>query len=175
MVIVDLDGQVVDGSLRPSSDTKTHAVLYREFSGIRGVAHTHSTHAIAWAQALRDIPLYGTTHADFLPVAVPCTPVLSDDRIVGDYEWETGLQIVELLRDRGYSPTEVPMALVGGHGPFTWGPTASSAVFHSVILEEVARVALLTEAANPAVRPLPAGLIQKHYDRKHGDDAYYGQ
>lgn len=179
MVVVDLALNVVDGSMRPSSDTNTHAVLYREFgvgeSGIRGIAHTHSAHAVAWAQARRGIPVYGTTHADHLTVPVPCTALMDDERIEGDYEIETGLQIVHHLRDLGLSANDVEMILVGGHGPFTWGASASKAVYHSIILEEIARMAWLTEQLNPSSKPLKASLIRKHHERKHGDGAYYGQ
>lgn len=175
MVVVDLEMQVVDGSMRPSSDTNTHAVLYREFDSIGGIAHTHSTHAVAWAQALRDIPVYGTTHADHLTVPVPCTALMEDERIRGDYEIETGRQIVDHFRANRLSAAEVEMVLVGGHGPFTWGTSAAKAVYHSVILEEIARMALLTEQLNPSVAPLKESLIDKHWQRKHGEGAYYGQ
>jgi L-ribulose-5-phosphate 4-epimerase len=175
MVIVDLEGRVVHGERRPSSDTPTHAVLYREFDGLSGIAHTHSTHAVAWAQALRPIPVYGTTHADHLTVPVPCTALMSDNRIEGDYEIETGNQIVQHFRDQGIDPSEVEMVLVGGHGPFTWGTSGKKAVYNSVILEEVARMALLTEQINPNAAPIEDSLIDKHWQRKHGKNAYYGQ
>lgn len=175
MVVVDMDMQVVDGSLRPSSDTNTHAVLYGAYPGIGGIAHTHSTHAVAWAQALRPIPVYGTTHADHLTVPVPCTALMEDVRIQGDYEIETGRQIVDHFRANRLSAAEVEMVLVGGHGPFTWGSTAAKAVYHSVILEEIARMALLTEQLNPSAEALKASLIDKHWQRKHGEGAYYGQ
>ena len=175
MVVVDLDMQVVEGTLRPSSDTNTHAVLYREFNEIGGIVHTHSPHAVAWAQALREIPIYGTTHADHLAFPVPCTPLMSDARIAGDYEVETGVEIVEHFRRAGISPADVEMVLVGGHGPFTWGTTVEKAVYHTVILEEIARMAWMTEQMNPQVQPLKASLIRKHFERKHGPNAYYGQ
>lgn len=175
MVIVDLDMNVVDGSLRPSSDTNTHAVLYRAFPGIGGVAHTHSTHAVAWAQALRDIPVYGTTHADHLTVPVPCTALMEDERIRGNYEVETGRQIVSHFGANGLDAADVEMVLVGGHGPFTWGISAAKAVYHSVILEEIARMALFTEQLHPGAEPLKESLIDKHWQRKHGEGAYYGQ
>jgi L-ribulose-5-phosphate 4-epimerase len=175
MVIVDLDMNVVDGNLRPSSDTNTHAVLYRAFSGVGGIAHTHSTHAVAWAQALRAIPVYGTTHADHLTVPVPCTPLMEDERIQGDYEIETGRQIVAHFESRELSASDVEMVLVGGHGPFTWGTSATKAVYHSVILEEIARMAWLTEDLNPEAQSLKDSLINKHWQRKHGEGAYYGQ
>jgi len=175
MVIVDLDMNVVEGDLRPSSDTNTHAVLYSAFPGIGGIAHTHSTHAVAWAQALRAIPVYGTTHADHLTVPIPCTPLMEDEHIRGDYEIETGRQIVSHFESRSLSATDVEIVLVGGHGPFTWGITAAKAVYHSVILEEIARMAWLTEDLNPEAQPLKDSLIDKHWQRKHGEGAYYGQ
>lgn len=173
MVVVDLDCAAVSGTLNPSSDTKTHAVLYKAFQGIGGVAHTHSTYAVAWSQARRSIPIYGTTHADYLPTDVPCTKVMSEGQIQGDYEEETGNQIVETFAD--ISPSEVRMTLVAAHGPFTWGKDAAEAVYNSVILEELAKIAVLTERINPDVPLLDDALIEKHYQRKHGDDAYYGQ
>lgn len=175
MVIVDLDMNVVEGDLRPSSDTNTHAVLYSAFPDIGGIAHTHSTHAVAWAQALRAIPVYGTTHADHLTVPIPCTPLMEDEHIRGDYEIETGRQIVSHFESRSLSATDVEMVLVGGHGPFTWGITAAKAVYQSVILEEIARMAWLTEDLNPEAQSLKDSLIDKHWQRKHGEGAYYGQ
>lgn len=175
LVVVDLDGRVVDGSMRPSSDTPTHAVLYREFVNIGAIAHTHSTYAVAWAQAVRAIPVYGTTHADHLPTPVPCTPIMDDERILGDYEAETGRLIVETFLDEGLAPEAVQMVLVGGHGPFTWGPTGYTAVYNSVMLEEIARMAWLTESLEPGARSLKSTLIDRHFGRKHGPDAYYGQ
>ncbi len=175
MVLVDLDMKVVSGALRPSSDTNTHAVLYRDFDRIESVCHTHSTYAVAWAQALRSIPVYGTTHADHLTLPVPCTPLMSDARIAGDYEIETGREIVAFFSQNGLSPAEVEMVLVGGHGPFTWGKSGTRAVYNSVILEEIARMAALTEQINPDAAPIKDSLIQKHWTRKHGEKAYYGQ
>lgn len=175
IVIVDLEMNVIHGDLRPSSDTNTHAVLYQNFTGVHSIAHTHSTHAVAWAQALREIPVYGTTHADHLTCAVPCTDLMADERIEGDYEIETGNQIVEHFRRASLSPSEVEMVLVGGHGPFTWGTSPQKAVYHSVVLEEIARMAMLTEGIDPNVSPLKKSLIEKHWQRKHGKDAYYGQ
>lgn len=173
IVIVDLQNQVVDGKLRPSSDTKTHTRLYREWPEIGGVCHTHSTHATAWAQAQRPIPCYGTTHADYVYGEIPCTALIRDEQIASDYEEETGTQIVERFASLG--PAEVPMVLVAGHGPFTWGVDAAKAVFHSAVLEELARMAALTESLNPAIGPLQQSIADKHYQRKHGKDAYYGQ
>jgi L-ribulose-5-phosphate 4-epimerase len=173
MVVVDLDSKVVEGSLRPSSDTKTHAALYRAFDGIRGVVHTHSTYATAWAQARLPIPLYGTTHADHLAEDVPCTEVMSANAVGGDYEGETGTQIIECFRKR--NPHESPMVLVAGHGPFTWGKSAEKAVYHAVVLEELAKVASITRSLAPDVSRLPDYLVRKHFERKHGKSAYYGQ
>jgi L-ribulose-5-phosphate 4-epimerase len=180
MVVVDLDGNIVEGTLNPSSDTPTHRVLYREFavaSGakIRGIIHTHSTYAVAWAQACRDIPLFGTTHADHIQTPVPCTRYLSREAVEKDYELETGKLIVDSFREKGLNPAEVSMVLVGGHGPFAWGSSAAKAVYNGAVLEEVARMALLTEQVNPGAKPLPEYIVNKHYMRKHGPNAYYGQ
>jgi L-ribulose-5-phosphate 4-epimerase len=175
MVVVDLAGVTVDGRLRPSSDTRTHAVLYRAFPGIGGVVHTHSPYAVGWAQALRPIPIQGTTHADHTVRDIPCTPPMSDDRITGDYEEETGNQIVDHFLAEGLDPAETEMVLVGSHGPFTWGKTAAKAVYNAVVLEELARMALVTHMVNPEAPPLKDTLKRKHYERKHGKDAYYGQ
>lgn len=173
MVIVDLDNRVVEGSLRPSSDTKTHAVLYRSFQGIGGVCHTHSAYAVAWAQAQRPIPILGTTHADHLTEDIPCTEVMDDRMIAGDYETETGNQIVNHFRNRSYR--ETAMVLVARHGPFTWGESAAKALYNSIMLEELARMAFLTLQIDPSVSRLGEALINKHYQRKHGSNAYYGQ
>ncbi|MGA3246188.1 MAG: L-ribulose-5-phosphate 4-epimerase AraD [Bacteroidota bacterium] len=173
IVVVDLDNRVVEGRLRPSSDTKTHTYLYRSFPEIGGIVHTHSTYAVAWAQALKPIPVLGTTHADFLPTEVPCTELMSDEMIQGDYEEETGKQIVDAFRNRSFR--DIPMVLVGGHGPFTWGETPEKALHHSQILEELAKMAFLTLQINPDVAHLKQTLIDKHYLRKHGPNAYYGQ
>lgn len=173
MVVLDLDNRVLEGKLRPSSDTKTHAALYRAYPELGGVAHTHSTHAVAWAQAGRSIPCFGTTHADHLAGEIPCTAIMRDEQIRGDYEEETGVQIIERLA--GLSPSEVEMVLVAGHGPFTWGATPEKAVYNSAVLEELARMAWLTLAINPTAAPLKDALIAKHYQRKHGQHAYYGQ
>ena len=173
MVVVDFEGRIVAGRLRPSSDTPTHAVLYRAFPGIGGVGHTHTTYAVAWAQARRPIPVLGTTHADLLPEAVPCTAVMSESDAGGDYEAATGNLIVSCFRTRSWE--RVPMVLVAGHGPFAWGPTAEAAVHHCVMVEELARTAWLTLALDPAIGPLEPWLVRKHFERKHGPAAYYGQ
>ena len=173
MVIVDLDGAVVEGDLRPSSDTPTHLELYRRFEGVRGVAHTHSSCATAWAQARRGLPCYGTTHADTFYGEVPVTGHLSPEQLAGDYELETGKAIVEAFR--GKNPLERPGVLVASHGPFTWGPSAAKAVEHSIVLEQVALMGLMTQALWPEAVPMGCGLLDKHFLRKHGAGAYYGQ
>lgn len=176
MVVVSIEtGKVVEGNLRPSSDTDTHTELYRAFPQLGGIVHTHSTEAVAWAQAARSVPLYGTTHADHMACDIPCTEFMPDERIRNNYETETGLQIVECFRRRNLNPAEVPMVLVAGHGPFTWGPTAAKEVYHARVLEELCRMARLTEEVNPEISRLKEALIEKHYRRKHGRDAYYGQ
>jgi len=173
MVVIDLDGGVVEGSLRPSSDTKTHAALYKAFQGVGGIVHTHSTYATAWAQARMPIPIYGTTHADHLAEDVPCTEVMREEAVAGDYERETGNQILECFRER--NPLHTPMVLVAGHGPFTWGEDAMKAVYNAAVLEEIARMAWLTRTIDPGAARLPESVIRKHFERKHGKSAYYGQ
>lgn len=175
MVIVDFDGKTVDGQLRPSSDTLTHAVLYKHWEHIGGIVHTHSTYATAWAQSQRDIPIYGTTHADHNTVDIPCAPPMSDAMIAGDYEYQTGFQIMDTLRDRGLTYEEIEMILVGNHAPFTWGKTAAKAVYNSAVLESVAQMAYLTESINSNAPRLKDALIKKHFERKHGPNSYYGQ
>jgi L-ribulose-5-phosphate 4-epimerase len=175
MIIVDFDNNIVEGAMRPSSDTKTHAVLYKHWGHIGGIVHTHSTYATAWSQTQLDIPIFGTTHADHLTVDVPCAPVMSDDMIRGDYEYETGFQILNAFRDRGLSPQEVEMILIANHAPFTWGKTVEKAVYNSAVLEELARMAYITLQIRPDAPRLKDALIKKHYDRKHGEGAYYGQ
>ncbi|MBM4159914.1 MAG: L-ribulose-5-phosphate 4-epimerase AraD [Ignavibacteria bacterium] len=173
MVVLDLQLNVVEGKLKPSSDTKTHAVLYRNFPEIGGIAHTHSPYAVAWAQAMKPIPILGTTHADFLAMDIPCTEVMSDEMIKGDYEEETGNLIVRRFADLSYKETE--MVLVANHGPFTWGSTTARAVENSHMLEEIAKMALLTLQVDPNTPKLTGPLVDKHYERKHGAQAYYGQ
>ncbi len=175
MVIVDFDGKTVEGALRPSSDTKTHAVLYKHWDKIAGIVHTHSTYATAWAQSQRDIPIFGTTHADHNTVDIPCASPMSDEMIKRDYEYETGFQIMNCLKEKGLSYEEVEMMLVGNHAPFTWGKNAAKAVYNSAVLEQVAHMALLTEQINPTAPRLKEALIKKHFERKHGPDSYYGQ
>jgi L-ribulose-5-phosphate 4-epimerase len=175
IVIVDLENVVVEGSMRPSSDTKTHTLLYKYFPEIGGVCHTHSTYAVAWAQAIMPIPNLGTTHADHLTASVPVTEVMSDEMIQGNYELETGNQILDLFNTQGLSYEEVEMVLVACHGPFTWGKDPAKAVYNSVVLEEIARMAYLTLQINPSAATIKQSLIDKHYFRKHGKNAYYGQ
>ena len=172
MVVVDLDGKVVDGDLRPSSDTPTHLALYRAFREIGGVVHTHSTYATAWAQAGIDLPNIGTTHADYFHDAVPCTPDMTRGEVEGDYELETGNVIVR--RFEGLNPVHTPGVLVKNHGPFTWGKDAHEAVHNAVVLEQVAKMASIAFTINPRLTMNPL-LVEKHFSRKHGPNAYYGQ
>ncbi|WP_129715811.1 L-ribulose-5-phosphate 4-epimerase AraD [Pedobacter sp. SYP-B3415] len=175
MVIVDFDGKTVEGRLRPSSDTATHAVLYKNWPGIGGIAHTHSVYATAWAQALSPIPLMGTTHADHLTCDIPCAPPMDDSRITGNYEYETGFQIMDHFRDLDLNYTQTEMVLVGNHAPFTWGKTPEKAVYNSAVLENLAHMAYMSRLINPSAGRMKDSLIKKHHDRKHGQNAYYGQ
>ena len=175
MVIVDFNGQIIEGKYRPSSDTQTHAVLYKHWQNIGSIVHTHSTYATAWAQAQREIPIYGTTHADHLTVNIPCAPPMDDDMIHGNYEYETGFQIMNHFDEIKLSYEEVELILVGNHAPFTWGKSAKKAVYNAAVLEEIAKMAWLTEQINPQSPLLKTSLIQKHFERKHGPDSYYGQ
>lgn len=175
MVIVDFEGNTVAGKLRPSSDTKTHAVLYKHWETIGGIVHTHSVYGTAWAQSQRDIPIFGTTHADYNTVNIPCAAPMSDEMIEGNYELETGFQIINCFKERGLDYKEVEMVLVGNHAPFTWGKNADKAVHNSAVLEQIAQMALLTKQINPKAPRLKDALIRKHYERKHGPDSYYGQ
>jgi L-ribulose-5-phosphate 4-epimerase len=173
IVVVDLENKVVEGRLRPSSDTRTHTHLYRHFAEIGGIVHTHSTYAVAWAQAMKPIPILGTTHADLLSTDVPCTELMNDEMIKGDYEEETGALIVNAFAS--LSRMDIPMVLVAGHGPFCWGDSPEKALFHSQMIEELARTAFLTTQINPSIPRLKKSLVEKHFRRKHGPDAYYGQ
>ena len=172
MVVVDLNGKVVEGGLRPSSDTPTHVVLYKAFPHIGGIVHTHSTYATAWAQAGIDIPNIGTTHADYFHDAIPCTVDMTEEEVKGSYETETGNVIVK--RFEGINPIHTPGVLVKNHGPFSWGKDADEAVYHAVVLEQVAKMASISFAINPNLTMSPY-LIEKHFNRKHGPNAYYGQ
>jgi L-ribulose-5-phosphate 4-epimerase len=173
LVITDLDGKIVEGNLRPSSDLPTHIVLYKAFPKCGGVAHTHSEYATAWAQARRPIPCFGTTHCDYFYGPVPVTDPMSNDEIATAYEENTGHAIVEAFR--GHDPAEVPAVIVANHGPFAWGPDAAAAAHNAVILEAVARTAFFTLNINGDAQPVARALLDKHYLRKHGSSAYYGQ
>ena len=173
LVVLDYDGHVIEGGLRPSSDTPTHRCLYLHFPGIRAVVHTHSRNAVAFAQAGLDLPCLGTTHCDYFHGAVPVTRTMTPAEVAGDYEWETGRVIVE--RFAGLNPLEVPAVLVRNHGPFTWGPSGGKAVETAIALEIVADMAIKTLAIQPAAPAAPAHLLAKHFFRKHGPGAYYGQ
>ncbi len=175
MVIVDFDANVIEGELRPSSDTKTHAVLYKEWDEIGAIVHTHSAYGTAWAQSNRDIPIYGTTHADHLTKDIPCAPPMEDEMIKGNYEYQTGYQIINYYKEAQLDYKEVEMMLVGNHAPFCWGKDGKKAVYNAAVLEYVAKMAFLTEQINPEVNRMKDSLINKHYERKHGKNAYYGQ
>lgn len=175
IVVVDLEGNIIEGNLKPSSDTPTHAVLYKSFPQLGGIVHTHSLYATAWAQACRPLPVYGTTHADHLTGDIPVTEIMNDIMIQGNYEEETGNQILQTLKDLNLSVDEVQMILVACHGPFTWGETPEKAVYNAAVLETLATMAFISEQLNPKVKRMKQTLIQKHFDRKHGKDAYYGQ
>ena len=175
LVVLDLDGNRVEGDLNPSSDTKTHLELYKAFPTLGGIVHTHSPHAVAWAQAGQDIPCYGTTHADYFYGAVPWARHLTKEELDEDYEKNTGKVIIETFTDRGIDPVAVPGVICHSHGPFTWGKDPAQAVYHAVVLEEVAKMALLTRQVDPSAIPAPQYLQDKHYLRKHGPNAYYGQ
>jgi len=175
MVVLDLDGNTVEGRCRPSSDTATHLWLYKQFPEIGGITHTHSPHAVAFAQAGQGITAFGTTHADYFYGTVPCTRPLTAQEIQGEYEKETGRVITETFTNAGLDPSSMPGVLIQSHGPFTWGKSPESAVSHSVVLEEIARMALYTRLLNPGVPLVDQFLLDKHYLRKHGATAYYGQ
>ena len=175
MVVVDLNGKVVEGDLRPSSDTPTHLEFYKAFPEIGGVTHTHSTFATAWAQAGRAIPFYGTTHADYFYGDIPCARALTQAEIEGEYEKNTGLAIVETFRKGNLKPLEVPGVLIKSHGVFAFGKDADNSVYNATVIEEVAKMAAVTEAVNPQVKRADLFMMEKHYQRKHGKNAYYGQ
>lgn len=175
LVVMDLDGNQVEGKLNPSSDTKTHLELYRRFPGIGGIVHTHSPWATSWAQAGRAIPCYGTTHADYIYGPVPCVRTLTKEELDQGYEEHTGILIADYFKTEQLDPKAVPCVLCKNHGPFTWGRDAAEAVHNAVVLEEVAKMAARGLQINPAMEPAPECLVEKHYRRKHGPDAYYGQ
>lgn len=175
LVIVDLDNKIVEGNLNPSSDTKTHVELYRAFPEIGGVVHTHSPNAVAWAQAGKDIPCYGTTHADYFYGSIPCTRNLTAQEVDEDYELNTGRVITETFTERKLNPVAVPAVICRNHGPFTWGKNAAQAVYHAVVLEEVAKMAMYTVTVDAHAPEAPQYVKDKHYLRKHGPNAYYGQ
>jgi len=172
MVVLTLEGKIVEGNLKPSSDTPTHLELYRSFAGIGGIVHTHSTYATAWAQAGKSIPIIGTTHADYFASDVPCTRYMADSEVFGDYELETGKAIVKIFEK--LNPVETPGVLVKNHGPFTWGKDTDQAVHNAIVLEEIAKIAHLSLLLNPNLT-MNKALVRKHYERKHGTNAYYGQ
>ena len=175
MVVMDLPGNKVEGDLNPSSDTKTHLELYNAYPQLGGIVHTHSPYAVAWAQANCDIPCYGTTHADYFYGPVPCCRILTPAEVEADYEGNTGRVIIETFKDRGIDPVHVPAVLCAGHGPFIWGKDAAQAVYHAVVLEEIAKMAMFTEQIRPQADPAPQCIQDKHFMRKHGPNAYYGQ
>ena len=175
LVVMDLKGNKVEGEMNPSSDTLTHMVLYNAFPEIGGIVHTHSPYAVGWAQAGEDIPCFGTTHADYFYGPVPCARHLTQEELDEDYELNTGKIIVETFQKRGIDPVAVPAVICFSHGPFTWGKDAAQAVYHAVVLEEVAKMAIYTRQVRPEALPAPQRILDKHYLRKHGPGAYYGQ
>lgn len=175
IVILNLDGKVLEGSLNPSSDTKTHLYIYNNFEEVYSICHTHSTYAVGWAQSLQNVPILGTTHADHLTKEIPCTEVMEDDLIIGDYEFNTGVQIINHFNKYNLNPKEVPMCLVGAHGPFTWGKDENESIYNSIVLEEICKMAFISKTINPNTTNIKESLIKKHYLRKHGSKSYYGQ
>ncbi|MBR4760294.1 MAG: L-ribulose-5-phosphate 4-epimerase [Lachnospiraceae bacterium] len=175
LVVLDLEGNIVEGKLRPSSDTPTHLELYKAWPGVGGIVHTHSTEAVAWAQAGRSIPVYGTTHADYFYGDIPCTRGLTMQEIKEAYEKNTGLVIIETFAQKELDPLHTPGVLCEHHGPFTFGKDAAAAVYHAVVLEEVAKMAAKTEVLRADAEKAPSYLVEKHFERKHGKNAYYGQ
>ena len=175
LVVLDLDGNIIEGDLNPSSDTKTHLELYKAYPQLGGIVHTHSPYAVGWAQAGRDIPAFGTTHADYFYGPVPCARHLTPEEVDEDYERNTGKSIIEVFTERGIDPGHVPAVICHSHGPFTWGKSPAQAVYHAVVLEEVAKMALFTTQIAPDCPPAPQHVQDKHFMRKHGPNAYYGQ
>jgi len=175
IVILDLDGNIIEGDLRASSDTKTHLFLYKKWKSINSICHTHSTYAVGWSQSLNSVPVLGTTHADHLTKEIPCTKPMPDSLIKGDYEINTGIQIVNHFSKNKLDPSEVQMCLVGSHGPFTWGGNENVSLYNSVVLEEICKMAFISKTINPDLGNIKESLIEKHYYRKHGKESYYGQ
>ena len=175
LVVLNLDGEIVEGKLNPSSDTKTHLELYKAFPTLGGIVHTHSPYAVAWAQAGEDIPCYGTTHADYFYGPIPCARHLTPAELDEDYEKNTGKVIIEEFTKRNIDPVAVPAVICHSHGPFTWGKSPAQAVYHAVVLEEVAKMSAYTRTVKPDAAPAPQHVLDKHYMRKHGPNAYYGQ
>ena len=175
MVVLDLTGKIIEGKYKPSSDTPTHLELYRGFKDIGAVVHTHSAYAAAWAQARRGIPFYGTTHADYFFGEIPCTRALTEKEVENDYELNTGKVILETFKNKNLKAAEVPSVIVANHGPFSWGKNADEAVHNAVVLEQVAKMAQFTDSINSKATPADEYLLKKHYLRKHGKNAYYGQ
>ncbi|MEG3127189.1 L-ribulose-5-phosphate 4-epimerase [Pantoea cypripedii] len=176
IVVLELEsGRIVEGSKKPSSDTATHLALYRAFADIGGIVHTHSRHATIWSQAGQDLPAWGTTHADYFYGTIPCTRLMTEQEIVNQYEHNTGEVIIETFRSRGISPTAIPAVLVNAHGPFAWGKDAENAVHNAVVLEEIAYMGIFSRQLTPGIKDMPQNLLDKHFLRKHGANAYYGQ
>ncbi|MDE1187691.1 MAG: L-ribulose-5-phosphate 4-epimerase [Pantoea sp.] len=176
IVVLELEsGRIVEGSKKPSSDTATHLALYRAFADIGGIVHTHSRHATIWSQAGQDLPAWGTTHADYFYGTIPCTRLMTEQEIVNQYEHNTGEVIIETFRSRGISPTAIPAVLVNAHGPFAWGKDADNAVHNAVVLEEIAYMGIFSRQLTPGIKDMPQNLLDKHFLRKHGVNAYYGQ
>lgn len=175
MVVIDLNGKIISGDFKPSSDTETHLEIYRSFPDVGGIVHTHSRWATIWAQACKGIPAYGTTHADYFYGEIPCTRKLTSDEIGGSYELNTGKVIVETFMKRKIDPNAVPGVVVAGHGPFAWGKNAADAVHNAIVMDECAMMAINTQLVNPSIQPIEQDLLNKHYLRKHGKNAYYGQ
>jgi L-ribulose-5-phosphate 4-epimerase len=175
IVILNLNGDVIEGKLNPSSDTKTHCFLYNNWKDICSISHTHSTYAVGWAQSLLNVPVLGTTHADYSSIDIPCISLLSDEMIKNDYELSTGIQIVNFFKKNNLDPNKLGMTLIGSHGPFTWGKDEKESVSNSKILEEICKMAFISKAINPNINKIKKSLIDKHYNRKHGENFYYGQ
>ncbi len=175
MVVLDLDGNIIEGKYKPSSDTPTHLALYREYDNIGSVVHTHSEWATSWAQAGREIPVYGTTHSDYFYGPILCTRTLTQEEVAVDYELNTGLVMIETLKEKQKDPSHIPGMIICNHGPFSWGKSATDAVHNAKVMEEVAKMAFRTEVLNPGIQPVSNYILDKHYLRKHGANAYYGQ